>query len=187
MSVRIFFLRVSILLVGLFYSVLALSESYVVNPGDLLQIDIWDEEGLSREALVRPDGFISLPMAGGIDTTKSTPSQVEDKISQSLGKYMKEPPRVVVSVVNVSGNKIYVIGKVADPGEYIITSDTDVMQALALAGGLVSFAEENEIIILRRNSDGAQVGIPFRYAKVKTGRELETNIVLQSQDVVVVP
>ena len=100
---HIFSLRVTILMAGLFCSVLAFSESYVVHPGDVLQIDIWDEQGLSREALVRPDGFISLPMAGGIDTTKSTPSQVGDKISQALGKYMKEPPRVVVTVVNVNG------------------------------------------------------------------------------------
>lgn len=165
----------------------AYSAPYYVNPGDVLKIDVWNEDSLSREVLVRPDGRMSLPMAGEIDTSKSTPVQVSDKIAQALGKYMKDKPRVVVSLVNVSGNKIYVIGKVAHPGEYTITSDTDVMQALALAGGLNAFAAENEIQILRREEDGRQIAISFQYAKVKSGKELENNIVLRSRDIVVVP
>ena len=79
------------------------------------------------------------------------------------------------------------IGKVGKPGEYLITSDTDVMQALALAGGLNSFAAENEIRVLRRKPDGNQVVLPFRYARVIKGEDLDSNIVLQSRDVVVVP
>ena len=165
----------------------AYADAYTVNPGDLLRIDVWNEESLSREVLVRPDGMISLPMAGEIDTSNNTPSVVADKISSALSKYMKDKPRVVVSLANVSGNKIYVIGKVAKPGEYVVTSDTDVMQALALAGGLNAFAAENEIRILRRRADGTQVAIPFRYAKVKAGESLDTNVVLQSRDLVVVP
>ncbi len=183
----LFFFRAGLVLLGLFYSMATLSESYFVNPGDTLRIDVWDEERLSREVLVRPDGIISLPMAGTIDTKGSTPSEVEGKISEALGNFMKEPPRVVVSLVNVDGNKIYVIGKVTEPGEYVVTSAIDVMQALSLAGGLAPFAAENDIIILRRQSAGKQVGIPFRYGKVKSGKELETNILLRSRDVVVVP
>ena len=160
---------------------------YSVNPGDQLRIDVWNEELLSRDVLVRPDGLISLPMAGQIDTTGSSPSKVADDISQALGKYMKDVPQVVVSLVNVSGNKIYVIGKVMRPGEFTITSETDVMQALALAGGLNTFAAENDVLILRRDSDGMQTSIPFEYATVKNGKELETNIILKSRDIVVVP
>ena len=82
---------------------------------------------------------------------------------------MKDIPQVVVSVQNVAGNKIYVMGKVVRPGEYNITSDTDIIQALALAGGLNTFAAENDILILRREADGTQVSIPFEYATVKNG------------------
>ena len=176
-----------LLLAGLATGSPAWAASYTVNPGDLLQINVWNEEGLSQEVLVRPDGYISFPMAGEIDTTDKTPSQVADKISEGLGKFMKASPPVVISLVNTNGNKIYVIGKVNEPGEFLINSDTDVMQALALAGGLNAFAEENDIVILRRQADGTQVAIPFRYAKVKEGKQLERNIILESRDVVVVP
>lgn len=169
------------------FSVPALCATYFINPGDVLRIDVWNEESLSREVLVRPDGFISLPMAGDIDTTDSSPSQVGDKISEALNKYMKDAPRVVVSLIDVPGNKIFVIGKVNQPGEYKITSDTDVMQALALAGGLNSFAAENDIRILRRKPDGTQISIPFEYARVKVGENLQSNIILHSRDIVVVP
>ncbi len=181
------FKRVLLSLAGLVLSVSAFSAPYFVNPGDILRIDVWNEESLSREVLVRPDGIISLPMSGEIDTTNSSPSQVGDKIAQALSKYMKDTPRVVVSLIDVPGNKIFVIGKVMRPGEYKITSDTDVMQALALAGGLNPFAAENDIRILRREANGKQFAISFEYAKVKVGKELQSNIILHSRDIVVVP
>ena len=174
-------------LVLVMFSIPALCAPYLVNPGDVLRIDVWNEESLSRDVLVRPDGIISLPMAGEIETNNNSPSQVGDKISKALSQYMKDAPRVVVSLVDVPGNKIFVIGKVNQPGEYKITSDTDVMQALALAGGLNSFAAENDIRILRRKPDGTQIAIPFEYARVKIGKELQSNIILRSRDVVVVP
>jgi polysaccharide export outer membrane protein len=174
-------------IVILLSATVSFSAPYFVNPGDVLRIDVWNEEVLSRDVLVRPDGIISLPMAGEIDTSGSTPSKVSDDISQALGKYMKDVPQVVVSLASVGGNKIFVIGKVMRPGEYNITSETDVMQALALAGGLNTFAAENDILILRRDADGTQKSIPFEYATVKNGDDLHTNIILKSRDLVVVP
>jgi polysaccharide export outer membrane protein len=61
------------------------------------------------------------------------------------------------------------------------------MQALALAGGLGTYAAENKINVLRRNANGVQIAIPFRYSDVKGGEDLDTNILLKSGDVVVVP
>lgn len=172
---------------GLVFTLSSIASPYRVNPGDLLRIDVWNEDSLSQEVLVRPDGKISLPMAGEIDTRAATPEEVAEKISAALQKYMKDTPRVVVSLASVDGNKIYVIGKVVRPGEYVISSETDVMQALALAGGLNAFAAQNDIRVLRRDDNGKQVVIPFRYSSVESGNDLASNIILNSRDVVVVP
>ncbi|MEM6484487.1 MAG: polysaccharide biosynthesis/export family protein [Pseudomonadota bacterium] len=161
--------------------------SYLVNPGDRLQIDVWNEESLSRNVLVRPDGIISLPMAGDIPTSGLAPGAVAVRIADALGDFMKDRPRVVVSLVEAAGNQIYVLGKVDKPGRFRISANTDVMQALALAGGLNSFADEDDIKVLRRNENGQQTAIPFRYSQVKSGKSLESNIVLRSGDLVVVP
>jgi len=160
--------------------------SYKINPGDFLAIDVWNEDSLTRDVVVSPDGYISFPLAGSIMIGGSTTLEAEDAVSVALGKFLKDTPTVTISVKQLAGNKIYIIGKVLRPGEYPINRPTDVMQALSIAGGLNTFASENNIKILRRLKTGEQTAISFEYGEVKAGEDLETNIVLQSGDVVVV-
>jgi len=164
----------------------AADEPYRINPGDVLQVFVWNEEGLSREVLVQPDGDLRFPMVGRVKAGGSTADEVEQRIVEGLGKYLKDPPVVTVSLLRIDGNKIYVLGNVQRPGEYIVNRRIDVVQALALAGGLNSFAAENSIVVLRRDG-GVQQSIPFRYAAVKQGQSLDSNIVLHGGDTVVVP
>ena len=162
------------------------AQEYRLNPGDVLQVSVWNEEELNREVLVRPDGGISFPLAGDIGAAGRTITQVQEAITARLDTYIPDAV-VTVAVLAVNGNKIYVLGKVARPGEYVMNSGLDVMQALAIAGGVTSFAAENKIRILRRGPSGAQQALPFKYADVKEGNRLESNILLNSGDVVVVP
>lgn len=165
----------------------AVGASYAINPGDVLQVFVWNEESLSREVLVRPDGFISIPLVGQVAAGGRTPDEVEQAIAEGLGRYLKDEPTVTVSLQGIGGNKIYILGKVNRPGEYPMVRPVDVMQALAIAGGLNTFAAENSIVVLRRNTDGSQAAIPFEYGEVKDGDALDTNIMLRAGDVVVVP
>lgn len=162
------------------------ADGYRLNPGDVLQVSVWNEEELNREVLVRPDGGISFPLVGEIDAANRTVARVQEAITSRLGPYVPDAV-VTVAVIGVNGNKIYVLGKVARPGEYVMNKQLDVMQALAVAGGLNSFAAENKIKILRRAPNGPQQAISFRYGEVKEGDSLATNILLQAGDVVVVP
>lgn len=162
-------------------------DGYRINPGDVLEVFIWNEKDLTREVLVRPDGFISVPLAGHIAAGGATLADVETTIETALGKFLKDQPTVTVSLHQSAGFKIYVLGKVNRPGEYPITRPTDVMQALALAGGLNAFAAENSINVLHREADGRQSSTAIRYGDLKNGEALENNRLLQSGDVVVVP
>ncbi len=159
---------------------------YRMNPGDVLQISVWNEDNLEREVLVRPDGGISFPLVGDVAAAARTVTDVQEAIRTRLESYVPDAV-VTVAVLSVSGNKVYVLGKVARPGEYVMNNKLDVMQALAVAGGVTSFAAENKIQILRRGPSGQQQAIGFRYAQVKDGKSLQTNIILKSGDVVVVP
>jgi polysaccharide export outer membrane protein len=78
-----------------------------------------------------------------------TARQLQEEITLRLGKYMADPV-VSVTVLKVAGNKIYVIGKVNKPGEYVTGRYLSVLQALSLAGGLTPFAAENDIKVLRK-------------------------------------
>jgi polysaccharide export outer membrane protein len=134
---------------------------------------------------VQPDGVISLPLAGEMVARGKTIPALREEIAQRLGKLMPDSP-VTLAAKQLLGNKIYVIGKVNRPGEYVINQAVDVMQALSLAQGATRFAALDDIKILRRTEDGQQA-IEFDYTAVETGESLEQNIVLQSGDVVVVP
>ncbi len=157
---------------------------YRLNAGDLIFISVWKEQDMQGEVLVLPDGTISFPLAGRVAAAGHTTEEVEAVITERLQKYIPDAV-VTVSVLNLTGNKIYVIGAVNRPGEFQIGRPVDVMQALSLAGGLTPFAGEDSIKVLRRE-DGRDVAFPFYYSDVKRGRKLETNIPLKSGDIVVV-
>ncbi len=161
-------------------------KSYKVNPGDILEINVWKEEGMIQEVLVRPDGGISFPLVGDLTAENLTLLEIEKAVSEKLSQYLADPV-VTVSAKQLLGHKIYVIGQVNKPGEYIVNRYVDVMQVLSMAGGMTPFADVNDIIILRREQNGKQQAIEFEYGELEDGDELEQNIVMQAGDVVVVP
>lgn len=160
-------------------------EIYKVLPGDLLQISVWNEENLQGEVLVRPDGAFSFPLCGDISARNRSVIDLQQEITKRLSLYIADPV-VTVSVAQVLGNKIFVIGHVNRPGVFVVNPQVDVLQALSMAGGTTPFAKLNDIKILRRTGDRQQ-SVPFRYDDVVKGRNIEQNILLQSGDVVVVP
>ncbi len=158
---------------------------YRIQPGDVLTVSVWKETELQSEVIVRPDGGVSFPLAGDMHASGGTVDELRRMIDERLRKYIPDPV-VTVSVKAPAGNRIYVVGKVNKPGEFLLSRPLDVMQALALAGGATPFADVNEIRILRR--DGSrQTALRFEYSDAEHGRRLEQNILLQSGDTVVVP
>lgn len=158
---------------------------YRVGAEDVLLISVWKDEQLTREVVVRPDGMFSFPLIGDVQAEDRTVDQIRTDLVQRLTKYVPNP-NVSAAVTKVASYKVYVVGRVNKPGEYVIGHYADVLQALSLAGGLTPFAAENDIKVMRRVR-GEQHAIPFRYGDMKKGRALEQNIVLQRGDVVMVP
>ena len=159
---------------------------YMVQPGDILEISVWGEPELQRSVLVRPDGGFSFPLVGDIDADGKAPKQLREEITERLDQYVPDAT-VSVSVNQIQGNKVYIIGKVNRPGEFTISRPVDVMQALSMAGGTTPFASLDDIKILRRTKEGRQDAIPFNYSQVERGKKLEQNQLLISGDVIVVP
>ena len=160
-------------------------QGYRIAPEDVLEISVWHEEGLKKELLVRPDGGISFPLVGDVQASGKTAEDVCSEITDRLRKSINDPV-VSVSVLKAGGNKIYVIGRVTRPGEYVAGRYVDVLQALAMAGGLTPYAAEDDIKVLRKH-DGVDETFSFTYSDVRRGKRLDQNITLQSGDVIVVP
>lgn len=161
------------------------STSYRIQAGDVLQLSVWHEPDLTKDVLVLPDGWVSLPLVGEVRAAGATVADLRQQLTQRLSAYIPDPT-VTVSVLQPAGNKIYVLGKVNRPGEFAVVRPVDVLQALSMAGGMARFAALDRILILRR--DGAnQLSMSFDYEKVADGDNLEQNVVLRAGDVVIVP
>jgi polysaccharide biosynthesis/export protein len=162
-----------------------LEPGYRLGAEDVLLVSVWKDEQLTREVVVRPDGMFSFPLVGDIQAENQTVDDIRGDLVKRLTKYIPNP-NVSVAVTKVASYKVYVVGRVNKPGEYVIGHYADVLQALSLAGGLTPFAGENDIKVMRRVR-GEQQAIPFRYGDIRKGRDLEQNILLQRGDVVMVP
>ena len=182
-------LRLLVVWIGVLSPLAALSqgdeEGYRVKPGDVLRVSVWREEDLQGLVLVAPDGSFAFPLVGYVDARGTTVVELQQIVTERLSALISEPV-VTVSLEEINGNKIYVIGQVNQPGAYVMNPAVDVMQSLAMAGGATAFASLDDIVILRRNASG-QAALRFRYSAVVRGRDLEQNIQLQSGDIVVVP
>lgn len=159
--------------------------AYIVNPGDLLDISVWKEEELQREVRVLPDGTISFPLAGHVDVRGKTVGEVQAIILRRIKPYIPDAA-VTVAVREAAGNKVFVLGQVQRPGEYMMNQRVSIMQALSMAGGLTPFAGESRIRVIRK-LNGSDVALPFDYSNVKAGKSLEMDVQLLPGDVIVVP
>ena len=161
-------------------------DAYVIGPNDVLAVSVWKEPDISRSVPVRSDGKISLPLVGEIQASGQTPRQLEQEITNRLKNYIAEP-EVTVIVSDSKSQKVNILGMVARPGAYLLTSSTTMLDAIAMAGGFKDFAKQKSIYILRQSPDGKQTRIPFNYKDVIKGKHSEQNIRLQAGDTVVVP
>jgi len=160
--------------------------SYVIGVDDILSINVWKEPDVSRVVPVRSDGKISLPLVGEVTAGGKTPKALKGEISEKLKSYISEP-EVTVSVQEMRSKKFNVMGMVARPGSFPLTSSMTVLDGLALAGGFRDFAKKKAIYVLRKKVDGAEDRLPFNYNDVIKGKNAEQNVKLQPRDTIVVP
>jgi polysaccharide export outer membrane protein len=158
---------------------------YKIGPQDVVRIDVWKEQDISRTIPVRPDGKISLPLLNDVQASGLTAMQLAESLRESLAKYLTNP-QVTVTVTDILSRRVYITGEVMHGGALPILPNMTVLQALSSAGGFTQFARPKNIYILR-NEDGKQVKHPFNYKEVVKGKLAEQNILLQPGDVIVVP
>lgn len=159
------------------------SPDYRLAPGDKLRIDVYKDQQLSQSLQIRPDGKITLPLAGDIMAAGRTSNELRDAVAGALKDYITNPV-VTVIVVETTPQVVYVMGEVQKPGTLpLINGRLSVMQALAMAGGFTDFANRKDIRIQRKSGGGIQT-LHFNYKEsLDDGREPP---LLQAGDTVIV-
>jgi polysaccharide export outer membrane protein len=158
---------------------------YLIAPADTLEISVYGEQDLVRELIVRPDGKVSFPLVGDIEVSGKTTTQVKAEVEKKVRDYVPDAS-VTVIVAGLGSLQYYVLGKVANPGAFNLSRPVTALQALATAGGVTTFANEDDILIVRGHGNDT-THVPFNYGAVKNGKKLEQNILLERGDVVLVP
>ena len=161
------------------------AENYLLQPGDILSVSVWKEPDLLQTVIVRPDGKFSFPLTGDMVAAGRSIEDVRKDVAKGIEEFIPDP-EVTVQLQQIVGNRVFVLGKVQRPGAFLMTQEMDVMQALAEAGGTITFADEANVSILRRDGDRQEV-IPFSFDEVQYGKNLEQNILLRPGDIIVVP
>ena len=163
----------------------AQSSDYVIGDSDVLAINVWHEQELTRVVPVRPDGKISLPLLGDVQASGLTPVQLQAKLTEQL-RDLLENPEVTVIVQEALSRHFNIVGEVVKPGSYSITQPMRVLDAIALAGGFRDFAKVGKMYVLRAQTDGSSKRLPVKYKRAIQG-DLAENFPLQPRDTVVVP
>jgi len=158
---------------------------YQIGPGDVLSIEVWKDPVLTRLVTVLPDGKIAFPLIGEVVAEGKTVSQLKKEVEGRLARYVQDAV-ITVEVRQMNSLQIYVLGRVNAPGRTILNANTNVLQALAIAGGPNAFANRSRIRIFRQEG-GKTLVLPFDYDDVTAGKNMESNILLRRGDVVFVP
>jgi polysaccharide biosynthesis/export protein len=157
---------------------------YVIGAADVIRINVWKNVELSQTLTVDPDGFVSVPLLGDIHVAGTTTSQLGTTLASRYKSFVVSP-QVTVSVIDIRSRQVYVMGQVGKAGGYPLIAPITVLQLIAQAGGLNTFAKRKSIYVLRAKNGGTEK-LPFNYVSVTRGNGKQ-NIMLQPGDTVIVP
>lgn len=160
-------------------------KDYILGSEDVIEVQVWKNESLSKTVTIRPDGKISLPLIGDVEAAGATANQLRDSIKEKLKQY-KETPEVSVIVKEINSMMVFVTGEVAHPGKVMLRSETTLLQAITMAGGFTQYASSNKITLLRR-INGVETRQVVRYKDIVSGKNPKDDVVLQRGDTIVVP
>ena len=163
-------------------------QTYLIGPGDVLQVDVRRQEDLSMSVTVRPDGRISMPLVDDLVVLGKTPGRVADEVAERLSEFVIDP-LVTVAVVSGVGDprqQVRVIGEAADPQAFSYRSGMTLLDAIVEAGGLSREADGNGAVIVRQTNASTRE-IPVRIADLVRDGDLTANVLLEPGDVIVIP
>ena len=162
--------------------------SYVIGPGDTLQISVWRSPELSTSAPVRPDGRISTPLVEDIVAAGRTPAELARDIEVRLKKYVSDPIVTVIvsSFVGPYSQQIRIVGEAVTPKAIPYKAHMTVLDAMIEAGGLTPYAAGNRAKIIR-NVAGHEESSVVRLTDLLKDGDMSANTDLEPGDVIIIP
>lgn len=192
---QIFALLTAAIAASLIGAAATAQESYRIRPGDTLRIEVLEDTSLNQDALVRPDGNISVPYAGNVTAGGRTVDQVRAAITSQLAPNFAAEPNVFVTVNAIAATRarvartidVYVLGEASTPGKYEVARGTTMLQFFAEMGGFSRFAATNRLILRRTSRSGSETSHRIDYDAIVEGRSSGASTRLADGDVIIIP
>lgn len=177
----------------------ASAQGYKVKQGDVLRIEVLEDDSLNRSVLVAPDGRISVPLVGTVVAGGRTLGAIQTDLVARLTPNFSTSPSVLVSLEQLAPRDpvtptedavvaIFAMGEVANPGRIELVPGTRLLQALAQLGGFSDFAAVKRIQLRRTDPrTGAATIYPLNYEAIMSGRSANGQVEMQEGDVILVP
>jgi polysaccharide export outer membrane protein len=163
-------------------------KEYVIGPGDVLKIFVWQNPDLSTTVPVRPDGRISVPLLQDVVAAQKTPPQLAQDIKKGLSDFVKEPEVTVIvtDFVGAYSEQVRVIGEATKPQAMPYRARMSVLDVMIAAGGLTPFAAGNRALIVRQNGTQTEQ-IPVNLDDLLKDGDISANVPVMPGDIVVIP
>ena len=177
--------------------------TYIIGPGDSVNIFVWGNPDISTTATVRPDGKITIPLAEDLLASGKTPSQLARVMEKELAKYVRDP-QVVIMVGGFEGvysQQVRVIGQLDGGGggfgggggsahysakSFPYKKDMTLLDLVIQIGGLGQYADGNRASIIR-NIDGEPQHFGIRIDDLVDNADLTANVKILPGDIVIIP
>jgi len=160
-------------------------KSYVIKPGDELHIAFYLSPEFDRDATVRTDGNVVLPLVGDMRAAGLTPKELAAEVDQAYLKELRNP-EATVRVLKSPSRRIYVQGQVTHAGVFDLEPGMTALQAIAEAGGVTETAAADSAVLIRRDACGEPQGMVVNLTAADSGKKID-DVALMPSDVLVVP
>ncbi len=161
--------------------------SYIIGPGDMLEISVWRHPDLTTQVRVRPDGKISFPLIDEVYVANLTPEALKKTLASRLDVSLQDP-MVTVNVLSFQSKKIFVLGEVNKPGVYPFEGRVSVLDAISKAAGYNDdTAALRSVIVIKRGNTAKPEAKRVNIWDVITKGDVNQNLYLEASDIVFVP
>ena len=161
--------------------------SYIIGPGDNLNIIVWRNPELSMSVPVRPDGKVSTPLIDELVAQGKNSVELAREIEKLLGKYVRDPivTVIVTGFVGPYDQQIRVLGQAAKPQSLPYKQQMTLLDVMIAVGGLTDFAAGNDATILRNGEGGKQYSVRLKDL-IKRG-DVSANVEMKPGDILIIP
>ncbi len=161
--------------------------SYVIGPGDVLNIVVWRNPELSMAVPVRPDGKISAPLVDELVVQGKNSMEVAREVERVLGKYVRDPvvTVMVTGFVGPYSEQIRVVGEAAKPQFLSFKQRMTLLDVMIAVGGLTDYADGNGATILRSAEGGKIYSVRLKDL-IKRG-DVSANVEMRPGDILIIP